>query len=127
ELETVLQSVQNFSLHVARLDIREDSSRLNAALSEILRALNIESNFENLPSDERTQLLTRLLDESAPNLSNHPGVTSATAETWSLFQLIGRTCDIYGSELLGPIVISMTHAAADVLTVLLLAQWAGCT
>ncbi|MFN3492824.1 MAG: phosphoenolpyruvate carboxylase, partial [Anaerolineales bacterium] len=26
----------------------------------------------------------------------------------------------------GPIVISMTHAAADVLTVLLLAKWAGC-
>jgi phosphoenolpyruvate carboxylase len=53
-------------------------------------------------------------------------VTAATAETWSLFQLIGRTTDIYGPELLGPIIISMTHAAADVLTVLLLAKWAGC-
>ena len=126
EIKTDLQKVQVFRLHVARLDIREDSSRLNAALSEILRALNIESDFENLPFDERTQLLTRLLEKPAPKLSNHPGVTSATAETWSLFQLIGRTSDVYGSELLGPIVISMTHAAADVLTVLLLAKWAGC-
>src|SRR6185503_3109411 len=40
--------------------------------------------------------------------------------------LIGRTSEIYGNELLGPFVISMTHAAADVLTVLLLAKWAGC-
>jgi phosphoenolpyruvate carboxylase len=126
ELKTVLQTVRTFRLHVARLDIREDSGRLNAALSEILRALSIESNLENLPFDERTQLLTRLLNEPPPNLSNHPGVTSTTAETWSLFQLIGRTSEVYGSELLGPIVISMTHAAADVLTVLLLAQWAGC-
>jgi phosphoenolpyruvate carboxylase len=39
---------------------------------------------------------------------------------------MGRTSDIYGSELLGPIIISMTHTAADVLTVLLLAKWAGC-
>ena len=53
-------------------------------------------------------------------------MTRAAAETWSLFQLIARTCDVYGPELLGPIVISMTNAAPDVLTVLLLARWAGC-
>ena len=126
ELKTALQKLQVFGMHVARLDIREDSGRLNTALSEILRALRIESDFENLSSDAREKLLARLLNEPAPNLSTHPGVTSTTAETWSLFQLIGRTCDIYGSELLGPIVISMTHTAADVLTVLLLAKWAGC-
>ncbi len=126
ELKTVMHKVRVFGLHAARLDVREDSSRLNAALSEILRALNIEADFENLPDDKRTDLLNRLLNEPAPNLSDHPGVTSASAETWSLFQLIARTNDIYGSELLGPIVISMTHAAADVLTVLLLAKWAGC-
>ncbi len=126
ELKTALQKLKVFGLHVARLDIREDSGRLNAALSEILRALKIEPDFENLPSDVRTLLLARLLSEPVPDLSRHPGVTPATAETWSLFQLIGRTCDVYGAELLGPIVISMTHAASDVLTVLLLAKWAGC-
>lgn len=126
ELQTALQKVRVFGLHVARLDIREDSSRLNAALSEILRALRIEADFENLPAEAREKLLTRLLSEPAPDLSTHPGVTAATEETWSLFQLIGRTCNVYGSDLLGPIVISMTHAAADVLTVLLLAKWAGC-
>jgi phosphoenolpyruvate carboxylase len=126
DLLEVRRRLKVFGLHAARLDIREDSSRLNAALSEILRALNIESDFENLPADSRTDLLARLLKEPAPQLSNHPGVTSVTAETWSLFQLIGRTCEVYGSELLGPIIISMTHAASDVLTVLLLAKWAGC-
>ncbi|MBL8080716.1 MAG: phosphoenolpyruvate carboxylase [Anaerolineales bacterium] len=126
ELHTVMNKVRVFGLHAARLDVREDSSRLNAAFSEVLRALNLESDFENMPDDKRMNLLVRLLNEPAPNLSDHPGVTSTSAETWSLFQLIGRTSDIYGSELLGPIVISMTHAAADVLTVLLLAKWAGC-
>jgi len=126
ELQTVQRKVQVFGLHSARLDIREDSSRLNTALSEILRALKIESDFENLTEDKRTELLIRLLKEPLPVLSPHPGVTAATAETWSLFQLIGRTFDVYGRDLLGPIIISMTHAAADVLTVLLLAKWTGC-
>jgi len=126
ELQTLIHKVEIFGLHAARLDIREDSSRFNAALSEILRALNIESNFESMPDDRRTELLVRLLREPAPGLARHPGVTSASAETWALFQLIGRVNEIYGGRLLGPIVISMTHAAADVLTVLLLAKWAGC-
>jgi phosphoenolpyruvate carboxylase len=126
EMQTVLRKMRAFGLHMARLDIREDSSRLNSALSEILRALNIEHDFENLSPDKRTELLARLLSEPMPNLSKHPGVTSSAAETWSLFQLIGRASDIYGSELLGPFVISMTHAAADVLAALLLAKWAGC-
>jgi phosphoenolpyruvate carboxylase len=126
DLQDVLRKLKVFGLHAAKLDIREDSSRLNAALSEILRALNIESDFENLPADKRTELLARLLQEPAPQLSQHPGVTSVAAETWSLFQLIGRTHEVYGSGLLGPIIISMTHAASDVLTVLLLAKWAGC-
>ncbi len=126
ELQDAIRKVQIFGLHSARLDIREDSSKLNFALSEVLRALNIEADFEHLPDEKRMELLLRLLHEPAPNLSRHPGVTAPAAETWALFQLIGRASEIYGSELLGPFVISMTHAAADVLTVFLLAKWAGC-
>lgn len=126
QLQTVIHKVEIFGLHAARLDIREDSSRFNAALSEILRALGIEANFETLSDEARTDLLLRLLREPVPNLAAQPGVTADAAETWSLFKLIGRAKEIYGNDLLGPIVISMTHAAADVLTVLLLAKWGGC-
>jgi phosphoenolpyruvate carboxylase len=126
DLQTVRRKVGVFGLHTARLDIREDSTRLNAALSEVLRALNIEADFENLSVEKRLELAARLWLEPRPSLSPRPGVTSNTAETWSLFQLIGRTRELYGDALLGPVVISMTHAASDVLTVLLLAKWAGC-
>jgi phosphoenolpyruvate carboxylase len=126
DLQNVRRKVGIFGLQTARLDIREDSSRLNAALSEVLRALNIEPDFENLPVEKRVELIARLLLAPAPSLSPRPGITSSTAETWSLFQLIGRTRELYGDALLGPIIISMTHAASDVLTVLLLAKWAGC-
>ncbi|MCC7117971.1 MAG: phosphoenolpyruvate carboxylase [Anaerolineales bacterium] len=126
ELQTVINKVQVFGLRAARLDLREESSRLNAALGEILRALRIENDFENLSDSARETLLARLLSEPLPALSSHPGVTSASAETWALFQLIARVYAIYGTDLLGPVVISMTRSAADVLTVLLLAKWAGC-
>jgi phosphoenolpyruvate carboxylase len=126
ELLSVRRQLSIFGLHAARLDIREDSSKFNAALGEVLRALEITPSFESLPSSERLQLLTHLLSSPLPQLSIHPGVTAETAETWALFQLIGRVGQVYGRELLGPVIISMTHSAADILTVLLLARWTGC-
>jgi len=123
---TIQDQLQIFGLHSVRLDIREDSERLNSTLGEILRALKIAFDFEQLPNPERIALLTHLLLEPIPELSYNPGATTATTETWSLLQLIGRARSLYGNELLGPFIISMTRSAADVLTLLLLSRWAGC-
>jgi phosphoenolpyruvate carboxylase len=126
ELRTALHQLHIFGLHTARLDIREDSGRLNTALTEMLDAAKIESDYEGLSTPERVQLLTRLIGHPTPKLSFDSNLSSTTAETWSLFQLIALACEVYGSDMLGAIVISNTHSPVDVLTVLLLAQWAGC-
>lgn len=126
EVQKVRHQLHIFGLHAMRLDIREDSARYNAALAETLRALDIALDFEEMPVEERLPLLTKLLSDPLPDLSTHPGVTPATAETWALFQLVARVRDVYGTELLGPVVISMCRSAADVLSVLLLARWTGC-
>ena len=126
EIEKACRQLQIFGLHSMRLDLREDSSRLNGTLDETLRALNVTAAFAELPEQERLALLTDLLNSSLPDLSEQPGITPATAETWALFQLIKRVQDVYGAELLGPFIISMCRSAADVLSVLLLARWLGC-
>lgn len=122
----LLRKLEIFGLHTARLDLREDSSRLNLAMGEILRALKIETGFETASPEARKNLLLRLLDEPVPPLAPHPGVTAETAETWALFQLVSRVQQVYGPELLGPFIISMTRSAADLLVVLLFARWTGC-
>ena len=126
EIETACRQLNIFGLHSMRLDLREDSSRLNGTLDETLHALNITANFAELSDQERLALLTELLGSDLPDLSAQPGITAATAETWSVFQLIRRVRDVYGAELLGPFVISMCQSGADVLSVLLLARWMGC-
>ncbi|HEX9617530.1 MAG TPA: phosphoenolpyruvate carboxylase [Anaerolineales bacterium] len=124
---TVQRQLEIFGLESARLDIREDSARLNAALAEVFRALKIHPAFEQGDALERKSILTEMLNLPSPDLAPHPGVTQETAETLALFQLIARTRAVYGPELLGPFIISMTRDAADVLTVLLLARWTGCS
>ena len=133
-LHTLQRQFDLFGLHAARLDLREDSSRLASALGEILRALKLDLAFEEGDDDARTAVLARLLSQPAPALAERPGITAETAETWRLFQLIARAQQIYDpnpsaslrASLLGPFIISMTRGPADVLTVLLLARWAGC-
>ncbi len=126
DLRTTQRQLQIFGLTSARLDIREDSSRLRSALAELLRGLGIAYQFDQLGAEERCSLLARLLREPAPALAEHPGISKQTAETVALFQLIARTRQIYGSDLLGPFIISMTRDAGDILSVLLLANWMGC-
>jgi phosphoenolpyruvate carboxylase len=123
--QTVRRQFDIFGMQAARLDVREDSARLTSAVGELLRALNTELAFEGLSDAERTAILVRLLSQPNPKLAAHPGVTAETAETWALFRLINRVRTVYGPELLGPFIISMTRGPADMLTVLLLARWAG--
>ncbi|MEP7358777.1 MAG: phosphoenolpyruvate carboxylase, partial [Anaerolineales bacterium] len=126
ELHVLRQQFEIFGLHAARLDVREDSARLASALGELLRALKLDLNFEQGDDKARSGRLTQLLAEAPPRLAAQPGVTMETSETWALFRLITRARAVYGPELLGPFIISMTRGPADMLTVLLLAQWAGC-
>jgi phosphoenolpyruvate carboxylase len=125
-LKTAQRQMAIFDLFGARLDIREDSGRINTALAEILRALNISPNFETLNEPARRDLLLNLLDQARPELAAHPGVSPKATETWDTFGLIQRTRSIYGAALLGPVIISMAHGAADVLAVLLMAKWCDC-
>ena len=126
-LRTVSLQLQIFGLQAVRLDIREASTRINAALSEILRALDIEQAFNCADSSCRLELLTKLLRDPTPDFAPHPGVTRPAAETWALFQLLGRARQLYGPDLLGPFIISMTRSAPDVLAVLLMSRWCGCS
>jgi phosphoenolpyruvate carboxylase len=125
-LQPVRRQLEIFDLYAARLDIRQDSSQINQALGETLRALKIHSFYEELPVEERARVLCDLLEQPTPQLSPQPGVTPETSETWALFRLIARAQAVYGPDLLGPFIISMTRGAADLLGVLLLARWANC-
>jgi len=127
ELSPLIHQLDIFGLHSARLDIREESTRINAVVGEILRGLKVTADYENYNAEHQLEILNGLLELPTPQLARYAGITKETAETWSVFKLLARTKNIYGADLIGPFIISMTESAADVLAVLLLAQWAGCS
>jgi phosphoenolpyruvate carboxylase len=128
-LDMLRAQLATFGLHALRLDVREDAGRLGIALGGILAGLGIAASFERQDDATRSALLLRLLAEESPKPSDITGAAGAreeSAETWRLFRLLARTESVYGRDPLGCFVISMTRGPADVLTVMLLARWAGC-
>ncbi|HEX4993655.1 MAG TPA: phosphoenolpyruvate carboxylase, partial [Methylomirabilota bacterium] len=124
-LWTVRRQIEAFGLHAARLDIREESSRLAAALGELLSALGLGAGFAGEDDRPRTETLLRLLARPVGEIPASPALSPEAAETWAVFRLLARARAVYGPELLGPFIISMTRGPADLLAVLLLARWAG--
>lgn len=127
-LRTLQQQLEIFGLHAARLDLREDSSRLNVALNEMLRALGLDTQFDRVKEPARGRLLARFIEDYPKHpvaLRKVSGLSPEVNETWELFRLIARARLIYGTDLIGPFIISMTRAPSDVLAVLFLAVLAG--
>ena len=126
EIRLLEHQLRAFGLAAARLDIREDTAKWNSALGEVLRALEIVPEFDNLSDAKRSELYLSMLGNPLPELSPHPGITPASAETWALLRLMARVRSVYGEEPIGTVILSMTHSAADVLAVLLMLRWVGC-
>ena len=114
-----------FGLHAARLDIRQDSAYHTDVLDEVLRRLHICPNYKTRTLESRAAKLSELLNSYRPDLSLLSGLSPETQDTLALFQMLRRATILYGSETIGPYIISMARHPSDVLAVLLLAYWAG--
>lgn len=125
DLRTLQEQVQVFGLHTARLDIRQESSRLISDVDAMLYAHRLNPHFAKMSRADQADHLTYLLRQPRRDLREGGGYTDETNETIALFQLLKRTYDAYGAEPLGVFIISMAQSASDVLAVLLLAHWAG--
>ena len=114
----LLRRVETFRFHLATLDLRQDSEVHRRCISDCLR----DPAWLDRPRAERTSRLQQLLDEGALC----PLVEDEDAKrTLEVFRAAGDCLRTYGSRAIGPYIISMAQGADDVLSVLLLARWAG--
>ncbi len=125
DLKDALIQANVFGVNVARLDFRQLSDAHDQALAEIFKKLSIAPDYLELSPDERAELLTAQLAARVPDFGHPDDYSQPTAEMLRLFRVIGRAVELYGPELIGPYVISMTQHVDDVLAVLLLAKWHG--
>ena len=115
-----LRRAVTFGLFLVRLDVRQDSSRHTAAMTEITDYLGL-GRYEDWSEDERIAFLMRELNSRRPLLPAYFKPSADTAEVLATCREIAAA----PAASLGSYVISMAGAASDVLAVQLLLKEAG--
>jgi phosphoenolpyruvate carboxylase len=119
----IRREVEAFRFSTVRLDVRENTTKLNAAL----RALHAATAGGEAPEDAEAWRawiageLARPLPPGAPM----PELPKDSAETLGMFALVRRLREEIDREAFGSFVLSMTRSGSDVLGAYLLAKTAG--
>ena len=122
EIQDLIWQVQTFGIHLASLDIRQESSVHHHAIEELFGYLPGYERYSGLDPNIQSELLLDLLrSPRAPGAAR----TSLTADLTALFNCLNTVVDHIGHEAIGSYVISMTHHEADILALLVLARVHG--
>jgi phosphoenolpyruvate carboxylase len=122
EVERWVDCARLFGLHLASLDIRQDSRRHAEVLTEIFAILGLGPNYDALPEDDKLQLLSASMP-SYCQIAGHR-LSPNTRETLALFRLLQQTIATFGPAAIGSHIVSLTQSASDVMAVLWLWRWA---
>jgi phosphoenolpyruvate carboxylase len=117
-VQRLIRRVRTFGLHLARLDVRQDSRVHDDALAALLD----NPAWPQLAPDERTQQLRAYASGKALFPISHAEVVISL---YDVFATLGDARRRYGREAVGLYIISMARSAADVLAVLALARYGG--
>lgn len=125
-LQRLLDTVDIFGFHLAKLDVRQHSSRHTAALDEITRVLGILPNgYAALAETQRLAWLRAEIASKRPMLPAVLHFSDTTNDTINSFRTMAQAQDIYGTKALDTYIVSMTTSASDLLSILLFAKEAG--
>ena len=114
----VQRRAEAFGLHLAGLDIRQDGLVHRRVIGRLLGV----ADWLEVPAADRAERLRGAIAEHRTPAREPDDEARATLE---VFAAIRRGRERFGEEAIGPYIISMAADADDVLSVLLLAQWAG--
>ncbi|WP_339476361.1 phosphoenolpyruvate carboxylase [Pseudomonas sp. RL_5y_Pfl2_73] len=115
-----LRRAVTFGLFLVRLDVRQDSTRHTAAMTEITDYLGL-GRYEDWNEEQRISFLLAELSNRRPLLPAHFKPSADTAEVLATCREVAAA----PAASLGSYVISMAGAASDVLAVQLLLKDAG--
>ena len=124
ELWDLARLVETFGFHLMALDVRQESTRHTAAVTELL-STSLGIDYQALNEGARRALLAEALTQPAGLPIEESRLSPETREVLAVFETMAELRRDYGPRALGPYVISMTHEASHLLEVLFLARQRG--
>ena len=112
ELLDLMRRAKCFGINLARLDIRQESSRHNQLIHELVKR-KYKKDYNNFSEMKKIEFLKSLIGKKKNIIKNFNFKNEENLEVWSTFKALS----FEPTECLGAYVISMTASASDILSV----------
>ena len=119
DLLDLMRRAKCFGINLARLDIRQESSRHSQLLAEYIKK-KLNQDYSSWDEDRKIRYLSAKM-QSKNLLKNFQFKNKENKEVWSTFKVLATQ----PKECLGAYVISMTSSASDILSVMFLQKEAN--
>ena len=120
ELLDLMRRAKCFGINLARLDIRQESSRHSQLINEYVKK-KYKKNYLKFSESEKIKFLKKQIFSKKNQLNKFQFSNRENKEVWSTFKILANE----PSECLGAYVISMTNSASDLLSVIFLQKEAN--
>ena len=112
DLLDLMRRAKCFGINLARLDIRQESSRHRQLIAELIKK-KFNKNYYNFTEEKKINFLKSKLTSTKSYINKFKFSNKENNEVWSTFKILADE----PSECLGAYVISMTTSVSDILSV----------
>ncbi|MGL2987132.1 phosphoenolpyruvate carboxylase [Flavobacterium sp. RSSA_27] len=118
--------LQCFGFHLAKLDIRQNSTYYEIAVNQMLTTAGYEdANFSNWTEEKRIAFLTNELQTNRPFVVAGTTCGTEADSVLGYFKVLRQHTDQYGTDGIGTLIVSMTRQLSDLLVVYLFMREVG--
>lgn len=121
-IDRLIRQADAFGLHLARLDVRQHSSRLHAAVAAIAGT----AGYADLDEPQQRAHLERLIAEGS-TVTPGADLPQDVGDVFRTFRELRVAVDEYGPEAAGKVIVSFSRSPSDLLAAQLLARMGGLT
>ena len=125
----ILRLLDSIGLHLARIDIRQNSEFYEKALGQMMVAAGVADahHFAKWPESQKLEFLNQELQSPRPLTHASMPLPKEATEARETLAVVANHIKVHGTNGVGALIVSMTRNLCDLLTVYVLAREVGLT
>ncbi|MEM8867606.1 MAG: phosphoenolpyruvate carboxylase [Verrucomicrobiota bacterium] len=126
-IEPLIRLIGCIGFHLARVDVRQNSTFHEKALSQMMQQAGIEDarNYQNWDEDKRVAFLNAELENPRPMTHASTPLPHEATAVRDVYTVLADEVQAHGTGALGTLIVSMTRSLSDLLTVYVLCKEVG--
>ena len=126
DVKDAIRLVEVFGFHLAALDIRQNSTFHDKAISQLLEAAHLpETDFISWDEEKRNRFLLDELELARPFIHPRTALNNEALAVMDCLRTVEAHSSKYGFNCIGSFIVSMTRSFSDLMAVYVLAREAG--